>query len=652
MRTGRTSSLLASLWLLNSGFSAAAHGAVETDLFSLDLEQLLQIKVSTVSRREETIARAPATVTVLTAADIRRFGGNTLSDVLRRLPGATPLSSSILPDNLTDIRGQHSVAQDRHILLLLNGRPFRLGAGNMTHNLYTALPLSAVARIEYLRGPGSVVYGTNAVAGVINVITRDADCSASLASQVEFAAGSFASERLQAGVSTCVESTSVVVDGQHRASDGWSFAGEDLDGTASQQDMASSDDGLVASGRWRDFSATAFWSDSSHQVFSGVPRWPMIERELQQQFADLGYQTELAEWTVSAHFASNALATRSSSLDLDADSQDLEGLASRALADDGHLLFGFAQTDVSAEQWSRAGSITAYSTGEDRWQRLFAELALPLSEQWRTVLGGAQDRTDTFDWESTWRAALIGNWHNGWGLKLLWGESFRSANLNELYFNTAALRGNAALTPERGVNREFNLRWQGQQTEVALSVFDGRIDDVIITQAVAPGVRAFSNAGVLTSQGAELEARWQPVADWWWQAALTRQSSENESGMAEAQEMPEWQGKLGLAWQPPSGLVAGIYWHYYSKAPVYQPAPGVTAMVNPDAEAWSDLTLQLTVPLQLWFGTSWQAWQLGVYGDNLLELNAVFLPDVSFTTINTLPLQPGRSIMATLTARF
>jgi iron complex outermembrane receptor protein len=152
--------------------SAAA--AAAEDLTMLSLEDLLdlEIEVTSVSKRKQPLARAPAAVFVLSADEIRRSGLQSIPEALRLVPG---LHVARLDSNRWAIssRGFNNQFANK-MLVLLDGRtvytPFFSGVFWDVQDV----PLSTVERIEVIRGPGAALWGSNAVNGVINIITRSA----------------------------------------------------------------------------------------------------------------------------------------------------------------------------------------------------------------------------------------------------------------------------------------------------------------------------------------------------------------------------------------------------------------------------------------------------------------------------------------------
>lgn len=135
----------------------------ESALFALD-EKL----VTVASRYAQTVDKAPGIISVYTADDIRDYGFRTVSDALRSLPGIY-IWDSLEGRDLAAIRGTIS-ADNNKVLLLIDGMPFYDGVYNHAF-LDEYLPISHIAQIEIIKGPGSVIYGSNAFSGVISIRT-------------------------------------------------------------------------------------------------------------------------------------------------------------------------------------------------------------------------------------------------------------------------------------------------------------------------------------------------------------------------------------------------------------------------------------------------------------------------------------------------
>ena len=141
--------------------------AAATSLFDLSLKELLATEVvTTASKYQQDWSSASAVSSTITRTEIEAFGANNLVEVLERVVSIHMTGSNFFPQNVTAMRGDLLGHYDNHILLLLNGRPLRESySGGVNFSIYTAFPLSVIERIEIIRGPGSVLYGTNAYSG-------------------------------------------------------------------------------------------------------------------------------------------------------------------------------------------------------------------------------------------------------------------------------------------------------------------------------------------------------------------------------------------------------------------------------------------------------------------------------------------------------
>ena len=142
------------------------------NLKKLSLEELLEMDVTSVTRREDSLARTAAAVTVLTSEDLRRLGATSIPEALRLVPGLQVARASAGGWAISS-RGFTNAASNK-LLVLIDGRPVYspIFAG-VFWDIQDVI-MDDVERIEVVRGPGATLWGANAVNGVINIITRSA----------------------------------------------------------------------------------------------------------------------------------------------------------------------------------------------------------------------------------------------------------------------------------------------------------------------------------------------------------------------------------------------------------------------------------------------------------------------------------------------
>ncbi|MEM7304297.1 MAG: TonB-dependent receptor, partial [Pseudomonadota bacterium] len=163
---------LALVLMTNLVFSLAfAVENEEDDLYELyGGEELISIATGS----EQPISKAPAVASVITAADIKSMGARYLREVLETVPGLHVSASPTGYAPIYTFRGIYS-AENPQVLVLINGISINnLFLGN-TSQIWGGMQVEMISRIEVIRGPGSAVYGADAFAGVINIVTKNAD---------------------------------------------------------------------------------------------------------------------------------------------------------------------------------------------------------------------------------------------------------------------------------------------------------------------------------------------------------------------------------------------------------------------------------------------------------------------------------------------
>jgi YfiR/HmsC-like/TonB-dependent Receptor Plug Domain len=140
------------------------------DLASASLEDLMNMKVVSVSKTEEDLSRTAAAVFVITQQDIRESGATNIPDLLRMVPGVdvAQIDANTWAISIRGFNARFS----NELLVLVDGRSVYTPTFGGVYWDSLAIPLEDIQRIEVVRGPGGSAWGTNAVNGVINIITK------------------------------------------------------------------------------------------------------------------------------------------------------------------------------------------------------------------------------------------------------------------------------------------------------------------------------------------------------------------------------------------------------------------------------------------------------------------------------------------------
>jgi iron complex outermembrane recepter protein len=146
--------------------------ATPPDLTSLSLEDLMNTKVTSVSRTEQKISRTASAIFVITASDIARSGATNIPDLLRMVPGTdvAQIDANTWAISVRGFNGRFS----NELLVLVDGRTvYTPTFGGVWWDVLD-LPLEDIERVEVIRDPGGTIWGVNAVNGVVNILTRKA----------------------------------------------------------------------------------------------------------------------------------------------------------------------------------------------------------------------------------------------------------------------------------------------------------------------------------------------------------------------------------------------------------------------------------------------------------------------------------------------
>jgi iron complex outermembrane receptor protein len=171
----RWAAVLAGVGLLLPGFAAEPESPPPTEkvnVMDMDLESLMRIQVTSVSKRPEKLSDAAAAIYVITNEDIRRSGATSIPEALRLAPGLEIARQDSHTWAISS-RGFNDEFANQ-LLVLIDGRSVYTPLFAGVYWDVQDLPLEDIDRIEVIRGPGAALWGANAVNGVINITTRPA----------------------------------------------------------------------------------------------------------------------------------------------------------------------------------------------------------------------------------------------------------------------------------------------------------------------------------------------------------------------------------------------------------------------------------------------------------------------------------------------
>jgi outer membrane receptor for ferrienterochelin and colicin len=658
----KLSSIIFSLWLaclfsshlvLAQADSSPLDPLSVEDLLSLSLEELMQVKVITTSKVEENISNAPGIVSVITAKEIQKFGANNLYEVLDRATGIYLPANWMYPQNTVSLRGDFGRILDTHVLLLLNGRPFRDGlTGGINNSFYVSLPLVAIEKIEIIRGPGSVLYGTNAFNGVINVITKKP--TKSTTGQLTVTTGTLGTRSTEAYIAQSQGNFKWAGSARIFRERGWESRAVDNNGIMGSEDYSERNAGASWYGEYQDWKLNLTWLKDKQESWGERLEWsvqapPGTENE--RVLADLGYSHKFSpNWHLDANLTYNYRQTYFNTTYDRTDESHKDSLLE---------LTNYWQKDKFS--WLLGGTIyrltgrgikflpeTYYylPSYHETSYTLYTQADYQLTEATKFILGGQALKSPNLAWSFVPRIGLIHRFLEDFSLKILYSQAYRAAYPFEKTVASSSITGNPLLKPETVTTLDLQLLYKKKDYEFALTYFNSKQQDLIATSFDPKAIMfSYANQGKVDFHGIELEGKLMPVEHLYVVSSLTYQTNKNGAGKKNYSMVPNWTAKIGLSYDVTQSFSLGIFDSYFSKAHdvgVLTDTP--VQHVNPETDAFHLMTVNLDWKLNQLFGWSnKQAVALNAYVYNALD-EKIYTPEFARSVVNSIPGRQGRGV--------
>ncbi|MEO8478877.1 MAG: TonB-dependent receptor [Gemmatimonadota bacterium] len=462
-------------------------------------------------------ADVPAAVTVLEGDDLRDRGISSLLDALRLAPSATVVQlGSYGAVTSLFIRGGES----DYTKVLVDGVVVNEPGGSI--NLAT-LSLEAVDRIEIVRGPTSVLYGADAVSGVVQIFTRRG--SGPVRGSVEATAGSFGGRDLRGRVAGSTGAFSASLGGARFASDGiypFNSAFTNSSGTAALEWKGRAGTRVEASARYHD--ATGHFPtdgngdpvDTDQRTLVGdlvlglTASHPVTRRldltaegwshRLDSRFRD--GRDGPADTAGFAFAGTRDAITARSGVTLRADWRAHPSLT--VVAGVGGERESEDQSSVTESDFGFGASHDTATFLANRTTRsAFAQLLAAPGRLVDFQLGARVDDNSAFGTFTTVRAGAVLHFAPSARLWSAVGTGFKAPTFSELLADSPYEVGNPGLRPEKSRSVEVGLEFTNHAGRVGLTVFNQAFTDFVQYLAAAPGEPTYDNLGAARARGLE-----------------------------------------------------------------------------------------------------------------------------------------------------
>lgn len=445
-----------------------------------DLQKLLDVKINTAAKYTQSISEAPASVTIITAEEIERFGCRTLDEILMRVKGFYITYDRNY--SYVGVRGfSRPTDYNNRVLILLNGNATTDNIWGSTFiGTELGLDVDVIERIEIVRGPGSALYGTNAMLAVINIITKDGKALDGLRLTVQ--PGSYG--KIQGGFHFGKESKNgldFLVSGRCGKIDGADLYFEEYDEPATNNGIAEGLDwdeyyGIFTSLKYKNFSMQGIFSSrekgiptaSYETIFNDdrhktLDQWRFIELKYR---GNISYNKKIMVRGHFNHYVFEGAYPYEESLWGERSIGKWFGLETQFdwdIRPDNRLIVGAEYKKhfrALYHSWDEEGDYFNQDFPFFQWAA-FIQDEYQILDNLSFTVGIRYDKYSDRKGSVNPRAALIFNLSKSTTLKLLYGNAYRAPSIYEIYYESEdEAKANPSIKPEKIMTIEAVLEQQ------------------------------------------------------------------------------------------------------------------------------------------------------------------------------------------------
>ena len=521
-------------WLAILALTATAGAQQDVkDLSEVSLEELSNIQVYSASKHMQSASEAPASVTVVTADEIQKYGYRNLADILRSVPGFYVTYDRAY--TFVGVRGFGRLGDwNSRILVLIDGHRINnnvLGQAMLGNEFLVDVDM--IERVEIVRGPSSSLYGANAFFAVINVITRTAKEVKDW--ELSFQTGSFGTDEGRATYGHQFNDLGVLLSGTFYNSTGQTLFFPQFDNPANNNGITSDTDyesykHILATLTYHGFTLQGLFSTRDKGVptayFGAVFNDPRDYNIDSHQYVSLDYQHPIGKWQLDVGTSYDQARLQGpvpeapliagepivlSTYSFRGNWWTGEIKVSRDLFERNHLTFGSEVRDnLRQDQGDLLNPPNTFSTdlNSSLISALYVQDEFGITSRLTLNAGVRYDHYSTFGGTTNPRAALIFRASEKTTFKLLYGNAFSAPDVYEttpdfgiFYDDSLKLRPEHIQSLEARVEQGL-----GQYFQLSSGVYRNRISDLISLVSVpSDGNFQYQNAGNAQAVGMDVE---------------------------------------------------------------------------------------------------------------------------------------------------
>jgi len=610
-------------------------------LFALDLDALLNTKVTTASKFAEKASEAPGIMSVVSRDELRRFGGITLIEILKRVAGLTGTSAFYTGRSIVAVREDQTRPDAGHILILINGRPVReVLEGGAGSDILESFPVNLLERIEVVKGPASVLYGSGAYSGVINLITQKAE-----GKSFHFSAAGGGASEVAGSEEVLFErgALSVVEGGQYHRMPPWNTAFQSSyypATSADSQNAAPRDagEGAYLGLNYKGLSLMSSYTAVEQASFIGGILGNVRSK---RGFGDVGYSLQAApKWEMRFNLTyTRSVRDAPGSLDAyrDGNETDLEWTNFLTFSRSDRLTFGTVISRIQGQKiYSAAQSGLVVGDGRQWGTGFYVQHEHRLTGDLKLV-GGLQATKNTGSAPMVVpRAGILWNPAAHFTMKALYGGAFRAPTLDETGSNQSGPNGNPNLVSEKVATVDLQVSYRNNRVQASVDYFHSRQTELILGSGSTSS--AYYNLNFpATFQGIDSEGKYYLRRHWFLMGSVLYQAN-HDKAIANLSPIPSLGAKAGIGYMAENGADISLFDAYQGHI------GGYAVSINPRPEAFHSVSVHARFdPTKHWLKNRSQGLAFFVHADDLTN-NQVWLPALGTNSPNTIPVVQGRTV--------
>ncbi len=638
-------------------------------------QSLLVQTTSTASKTEEKTSEAAAIMQIVDRREIMAFGGNTLGDVLNRLTNFYLASPTHLFNNVTSLRGDLPRNYSSHVLLLLNGRPFRESLfGGIDMAFVNAVAIDDIERIEIIRGAGSVLYGSGAFTGVINIIiqnTKETETTLSMR------AGAIGTRGIIFTQSYNRENFILHASARYYGQQGGDATYFDRDSVKRTMNGANENFSMYVSAETKKISARIYYGGVNANLMNNETKWSRNfgnhDRTISRRgFIDLGFRHSFSKnWNMTINNTSNTHNIDFSFFDdnkarfntfdnLTEITHFIRLVKNMNIIVGGLLNLNKSNSDGSLDE--NFEPVVLFDAHElEKNYAFYAQADYRLFKYFKLNSGMQINKTAHDDFDFSPRLGATMHLPFGLGAKILYAEAFRTAAHLDIDYQNSEFINPENLRAENVHTTDLQLFYEKPKIYVALTYYNSNQIDIIKKKIIKDEIYTYVNQATINFQGIEVEGKFSPSPKLLLTGNFSYYYSKTNENEAYTSAVPAITTCAGIAYLSKNkALNLGLYNVYFSKPPDVKNSQtqdreeDQRKLLNPIPQAFDMISMNLSLDIATAFHIkNLPKTIVTLYGENLLGTE-VWQPEYFRRNINSVPYQGigTRAFYLTLGVKF